>query len=98
MRGLPFAHDLVGDAALGRAAADHALDAVLHHEIERAGRAALDRLPAFDRQARGTRHQGQFLQRVAAIRNLGRQRVMLAFVRKAFVVECLQDDLDLFLE
>jgi hypothetical protein len=47
----------VDGAALGRAAADHAADAVLGHEVEGARRARLDRLPAFDRQAlgRGTR-------------------------------------------
>ena len=36
VRLLPAEHDLVHRAALGRAAADHALDAVLGHELQRA--------------------------------------------------------------
>ena len=44
------------------------------------------------------RHQCQFLQRIAAIRHLGRQRVVLALVRERLVVEGLEDDIDLFLE
>jgi len=37
-------------AAFGRAAADHAADTILRHKVEGALGAALDRLPAFDRQ------------------------------------------------
>src|SRR5215831_16870527 len=42
-------HVPLDGAALGRAAADDAADAVLGHEVEGPLRAALDRLPAFDR-------------------------------------------------
>src|SRR3954453_22033300 len=85
-------------AALGRAAADHAADAVFGHEIKSALRAALDRLPAFDRQAFRPRHQGDLLQRIAAIGHLGRDRVVLALVRERLALERLEDDLDALLE
>src|SRR4051794_13937125 len=85
-------------AALGRAAADHAADAVFGHEIESALRAALDRLPAFDRQALRTWDQRDLLQRVTAIRHLGRDRVELALVRERLALERLEDDLDALLE
>ena len=98
IRRLEVHHRLVHRAALGRTAADDAANAVLRHEVERALRAALDRLPAFHRQARGPRHQRQFLQRVAAIRHFGRQRVVLALVAERLLVERLEDDVDLFLE
>src|SRR6516162_138585 len=42
-------HVPLDGAAPGRAAADDAADAVLGHEVEGPLRAALDRLPAFDR-------------------------------------------------
>src|SRR5262249_35701329 len=58
---LPLEPDRVHRAALGRAAADEALNARARHEVERPFAAALDRLPAFDRQAQRPRHQGQFL-------------------------------------
>jgi len=98
VRLLPGEHHLVHGAALGRAAAHHALDAVLGHELEPARRAALDRLPALDRQAERPRHQGQLFECIAAVGHLGRQRVVLALVRKAFLVECLEDDVDLLFE
>jgi hypothetical protein len=69
-------------AALGRAAADHAADTVFRHELEGALGAALDRLPAFDRQPLRRRHQSDFLQGIAAIRHLRRGRVILALVRE----------------
>jgi hypothetical protein len=47
--------------ALGRASADHAADAVFRHEVEGALGAALDRLPALDRQPLGRRDQGDLL-------------------------------------
>ena len=50
------------------------------------------------RQAHRPRHQREFLQRIAAIRHLGRQRVVLAFVAERLLVERLEDDIDLFLE
>ena len=90
-----------GDRAFAHrrgAAADRALDAVFDHEIQAARAGADHRLPAFDRQVDRPRHQRQFLQRIAAIGHFGRQRVMLALVRKALVVEGFQDDLDLLLE
>ena len=74
----------IGPALHGRrAAADRTLDVVLDHEVEPARRGADHRLPAFDRQMDRPRHQREFLQRVAAIRHLGRQRVVLALVREA---------------
>jgi FtsP/CotA-like multicopper oxidase with cupredoxin domain len=42
-------------------AADHAANALLGHEVEGAVGAALDRLPAFDRQPFRRRHQGDLL-------------------------------------
>ena len=66
--------------ALGRAAAHHAVYAVLGHELERAHRTALDRLPALDRQVERSRDEGKLFEGVAAIRHLGRQRVVLALV------------------
>ena len=98
VRLLPGEHDLVHGAALGRAAAHHALDAVLGHELERARRAALDRLPALDRQVERPRDEGQLLERIAAVGHLGRQGVVLALVREALLVERLEDDVDLLLE
>ena len=85
-------------AAFGRAAADHAADAVFRHELEGALGAALDRLPAFDRQPLRRRHQGDLLERVAAIRHLGRDRVVLALVRERLALERLEQDLDALLE
>ena len=73
-------------------------DAVLRHEVEGAVRAALDRLPAFDRQTLRPRHQRDLLQRIAAIRHLRRDRVVLALVRERLALERLEDDLDAFLE
>ena len=46
----------------GRAAADHAADAVFRHEVEGALRATLDRLPAFDLQPLRRRHQRDLLE------------------------------------
>jgi len=70
-------------AAFGRAAADHAADAVFRHEVEGALGAALDRLPAFDRQPLRRRHQGDLLECVVTIRHLRRDRVVLARARTA---------------
>src|SRR5262249_18090389 len=50
MRCLPVEHNPMHRPALSRAAPDHSLDAVPRHELERACGAALDRLPALDRQ------------------------------------------------
>jgi hypothetical protein len=71
---------------------------VLGHEVESTRRAALDRLPAFDRQALRPRHQRDFLQCVAAIGHLGRDRVEAALMAEALLVEGLEDDVDAFLE
>jgi hypothetical protein len=69
--------------APGRAAADHAADTVLRHGTEGA-RGAAHRLPVFDRQPLWLRrrHQGDLLQGVAAIRHLGRDRVVFTLVRE----------------
>jgi hypothetical protein len=85
-------------AAFGRAAADDAADAVFRHELEGAFGAALDRLPAFDRQPLRRRHQGDLLEGVAAIRPLRRDRVVLALVREGLALEGLKQDLDTLLE
>src|SRR5712691_7808914 len=98
MRYLPVEHDLMHRPTLGRATAYHALDTVLGHELERAHRAALDRLPAFDRQLERSRDDGELFKGVAAIRHVGRQRVVLALMREALVVEGIEDDIDLLLK
>ena len=72
--------------------------AVLGHELERAHRTALDRLPALDRQVERPRDEGELFEGVAAIRHVGRQRVVLALMREALVVEGIEDDIDLLLE
>ena len=46
----------------------------------------------------GRGHQGQLLELIAAIGDISGYRVVLAFVRKGFVVERLEDDLDLLFE
>ncbi len=96
--GLEPDHVPLDSAALGRAAADHARDAVLGHEVESALRAALDRLPAFDRQTLRRRNQGDLLKRVAAIRHLRRDRVVLALVRERLALERLEQDVDALFE
>src|SRR5213078_4759269 len=96
--GLKPEHVPLYRAALGRTAADDAVDAVLGHEVEGAVGAALDRLPAFDRQALRRRHQGDLLQRVTAIGHLRRDRVELALVRERLALESLEQDIDAFLE
>src|SRR5215475_2012248 len=95
MRCLPVEHDLMHRPTLGRATAYHALDTVLGHELKRAHRAPLDRLPALDRQLERSRDEGELFEGVAAIRHLGRQRVVLALIREALVVEGFEDDIDL---
>jgi hypothetical protein len=86
------------EPAGARPAAIHAAGAVLRHEIEGALRAALDRLSAFDREPLRCRHQCDFLQRIAAIRHLGRDRIELALVLERLALECLEQDLDALLE
>ena len=81
-----------------RTAADSTLDAVPHHEVEAARVGTDDRLPALDRAMDRTRHQGQLLELVAAVGNARRQGVVLALVRKRFLVKRLENDLDLLLE
>src|SRR5260370_20365621 len=98
MRCLPVEHDFMHRPTLGRATAYHALDAVLGHELERAHRAALDRLLALNRQLERSRDEGELFEGVAAIRHLGRQRVVLALIREALVVEGFEDDIDLLLK
>ena len=68
------------------------------HELDPARAGADDRLPAFDRQVDRARHQGQLLELIAAIGDISGYRVVLALVREGFVVERLEDDLDLLLE
>ena len=94
----PGQDDLVHRPALGRAAAHDALDAVRRHEVHRALGAALDGLPALHREAERARDQREVREVVAAVRHLGRQRVVLALVRERLLVEGLEDDLDLLLE
>src|SRR6516162_3746918 len=60
--------------------------------------AALDRLPAFDRQPLRRRNQGDLLQRITAIRHLGRDRVVFSVVRERLALEGLEQDLDALLE
>src|SRR5262249_56013514 len=66
MRCLPVEHDLMHRPTLGRATAYHALDTVLGHELERAHRASLDRLPALDRQLERPRDEGEPFQPASA--------------------------------
>ena len=96
--GLEADHVPLHRAALGRATADDAADAVLGHKVKGAVGAALDRLPAFDGQTLGGGHQRDFLQRVAAIRHFRRDRVELAFMRKRLPLESLEQDLHAFFE
>ncbi len=69
-----------------------------HHEVQPARLGADDGLPALHGQMHRARHQRQFAKLIAAIRNIRRQRVVLALVRKRLAVERLEDDLDLLLE
>src|SRR5262249_60914133 len=96
--GLEADHVPLDGAALGRAAADDAADAVLGHEVEGPLRAALDRLPAFDRQALRRRHQRDLLERIAAIRHLRRDRIVLALVRERLAPERLEQDINALLQ
>src|SRR6266481_5445430 len=92
---------VVADPALGqlfRGGGDDALDAVPGHEVETARAAAHDGLPDLHRPAPGTRHQGDLLQLVAAIGDLGGNRVVLPPVRERVLAERLEDDLYLLLE
>src|SRR6516225_11926753 len=63
--GLEAEHVPLDGTAFGRAAADHAADAVLSHELEGAVGPALDRLPAFDRKPLRRRDKRDLLQGVA---------------------------------
>src|SRR3974377_394901 len=58
---LPGEHDIVGGPPLGGTTSDAPLSPPLGHEGDRARGTALDRLPAFDRPAQRSRHQGQAL-------------------------------------
>src|SRR5215467_5565477 len=98
MRCLPVEHDPMHRPALGRAATHHAVYAVLGHELERASRTALDWLPALDGQVERSRDEGKLFEGVAAIRYLGRQRVVLALVCETLVVEGFEDDINLLLK
>src|SRR5262249_8682064 len=77
---------------------DDALDAMPGHEVEAPGASAHDRLPDLDRRVDRTWHQGDLLQAIASVGNVGRNRVVLALVREGFLPERLHDDLHLFLE
>src|SRR6516165_4070723 len=55
-------------------------------------------LPAFDRQPLRRRNQGDLLQRITAIRHLGRDRVVFSVVRERLALEGLEQDLDALLE
>src|SRR5215510_14071511 len=63
-------------------AQNHALDAVLCHEIETALAATDDRLPRLHRQVARTRHQGDLLELIATIRYLRWERIVFALMRE----------------
>ena len=94
---LPSFSDRAQDPAGGHAAARHALDVVLDHEVEAALGHALERLPAFDRVER-PRDEGEVLQRLVAIVHPGRQVVVPAVVREVLLAQRFEHDLDLLLE
>src|SRR5262249_16339346 len=81
-----------------RAAADGALDAMPHHEVEPARGCADDRLPAFDGSIDGAWHQRDLAQGVAAVGNRWGQLVMLAAMGKRLRIERFEDDLYLLLK
>src|SRR5206468_9329630 len=65
-----------------RPTADSTLDAMLDHEVEPARVGADNRLPGLDRKMDRARHQRQLFERIAAIRDLRRQGVVLAVMEK----------------
>src|SRR6267142_1036014 len=81
-----------------RAAADETPDAMAQHELDPARAGTDNRLPAFNRQVDRSRLQGYLLESIAAIEDISGYRVVLALVRKGFVVERLEDELDLLFE
>ena len=94
----PGFHHPVGSSAGRRAASDDTPHAVFNHEIELPFAGAYDGLPGFHRQGLGTGHQGDFLQLITAIGNVGGDLVILAVVRKGPVVEGLENNLALVFE
>src|SRR5207247_10198615 len=91
VRRLPVEDYPVHRTAFGRTAADQPPDTVLGHEIQRPRGAALNRLPALDREPDRAGHDRQLLEVIAAIGDLRRQGVMLAAMRERPVVERLED-------
>ena len=94
----PLPDDVIGGASRDRAAADDGLDVVFGHEVHGPLAGADHGLPGLHRQGPGPRHQGQFLQGVAAVGDVGRQLVVFAFVGEGLLVEGFHYDLNLFLE
>ena len=95
---LPPPDHLLGRAAGSGPTADDPLDAVLRHEVQGAVARADYGLPALHRQIDRPRHQGYLLERVASVRHLRRDCVVLAMMRERLVVERLEQDLYLLLE
>src|SRR5882724_2637943 len=96
---IPIAFDnVMHGATFGHATADHALDAVLCHEIQAARRGALDRLPTFDRAMDGLGHQGELLQFIATIVDARWNGVICALMGEGWTVERFINHLNLFLE
>src|SRR5439155_17612418 len=81
-----------------RPAADGPFDAMLDHEIEPARIGADDRLPGLDWKMDRARHERQLFEVVTAIGDARRKGVVLALMGERFLVERLEDDLDLLFE
>ena len=67
-------------STFGGTTAYHALDTVLGHKIHGPLRPTLNGLPALDRTPQRPGHEGEFLEGIATIGDLGRQCVMLALM------------------
>ena len=68
------------NSTFGGTAAYHSLDTMLGHKIHSALRTALDGLPALHRTPQGAGDKGQFLEGVATVGYLGRQRIVFALM------------------
>jgi len=96
-RGLLIVAEPPLDELLG-GGGDDTLDAVSGHEVQAPRAAAHDRLPHLDRPLSRPRNQRDLLQAIAAVRDIRRNRVVLALVRERLLPECFEDDLHLLLE
>src|SRR5439155_8253331 len=81
-----------------RATANDAFDTVPGHKIQAACCSTLNGLPALHRAPQRTRYQREFGEFIAPIRHPGRQGIIGALVRERLVVECFEDNIDLFFE